>query len=154
MTHFIRDAEITDIEHLREVFRSASLSNENDRTLLQEHPEWLELSTEGLLDGRTRVAVGGNDDAPVAFATFVVIDGIAELEDLFVDPRWMRRGVGAALVEDMAARLNDLGFDSLEVTANPHARAFYECVGFVEDRIVDTQGYPAARMIRPTGSFD
>jgi hypothetical protein len=38
----------------------------------------------------------------------------------------------------------------LEVTANPHAMAFYEHMGFVATHLVDTQFYPAPRMRRPT----
>jgi hypothetical protein len=39
----------------------------------------------------------------------------------------------------------------LEVTANPHAMGFYEHMGFVADRIVDTEFYPAPRMFRQIG---
>ena len=147
----IRDAEMEDMADLRGVFRRSSLSNENDRGPLLEHPEWLVLSDTGVLEGRTRVALGG-DDAVVGFATYLISDGVAELEDLFVDPPWMRRGVGEALVLDISARLKELQFETLEVTANPHAMAFYEHLGFEEARIVDTQFYPAPRMRRPTGS--
>ena len=148
----IRDAVITDMDDLQGVFRRASLSNENDRVLLREHPEWLDLSDEGILQGRMRVAVG-DDGTVVGFATYVISDGIAELEDLFVDPQWMRKGVAAALVLDVSARLSDLHFERLEVTANPHAMAFYKHLGFVADRIVETSGYPAPRMSRPTSAL-
>jgi GNAT superfamily N-acetyltransferase len=94
-----------------------------------------------------------DDGTVVGFATYLIIDGVAEIEGLFVEPVWMRNAIGAALVTNVAARLNDLHFDTLEVTANPHAMAFYEHVGFVEDRIVGTQGYPASRMSRPTRSL-
>ena len=100
---------------------------------------------------RAAVVDGG---AVVGFATSRIIDGLAELEDLFVDPEWMRHGIGTALVVDIAARLHDLGVEWLEVTANPHALAFYEHLGFVGDRTVDTQGYPAPRMRRPTRPLD
>jgi GNAT superfamily N-acetyltransferase len=85
----------------------------------------------------------------VGFATYLISNGVAELEDLFVDPPWMRRGIGAALVMDLSARLNELDFEKLEVTANPHAMAFYEHLGFVEAGIVDTKFYPTPRMWRP-----
>jgi GNAT superfamily N-acetyltransferase len=149
----IRDAETTDMDDLRGVFRRASLSNENDRGLLREHPEWLVLSDQGVIEGRTRVAV---DDAGTVtgFATYLISDGVAELEDLFVDPPQMRQGIAAALVLDICARLHDLGFERLEVTANPHAMAFYERMEFVEVRTVDTSGYPASRISRPTGPAD
>jgi GNAT superfamily N-acetyltransferase len=152
MPFVIRDALITDMEDLQGVFRRASLSNENDRELLREHPEWLDLSAEGVLEGRMRVAVG-DEGTVTGFATYFISDGIAELEDLFVDPAWMRQGTALALVLDISARLDNLHFERLEVTANPHAMAFYEHLGFVEDRIVDTAGYPAPRMSRPTGAL-
>jgi ribosomal protein S18 acetylase RimI-like enzyme len=153
MQFLIRDAELTDMDDLQGVFRRASLSNENDRGLLQEHPEWLVLSDDGVLDGRVRVAVD-DDDTVVGFATYLIADGLAELVDLFVDPPSMRKGVASSLVRDIAARLNRLHFATLEVTANPHAMAFYEHLGFVETRVVDTAGYPASRMSRPTRSTD
>jgi ribosomal protein S18 acetylase RimI-like enzyme len=153
MPIFIRDADMTDMEDLQGVFRRASLSNEGDRGPLLEHPEWLVLSNNAVLEGRMRVAMGDHG-ALVGLATYLVSDGLAELEDLFVDPPWMRHGVGTALVVDISARLNELRFKTLEVTANPHAMAFYEHLGFVEVRIVDTQFYPAPRMIRPTRGID
>jgi ribosomal protein S18 acetylase RimI-like enzyme len=53
-------------------------------------------------------------------------------------------------VADVSGRLGDRHVDALEVTVNPHARAFYDRLGFVEVGIVDTPGYPASRMSRPT----
>jgi ribosomal protein S18 acetylase RimI-like enzyme len=88
------------------------------------------------------------------FATAQFSDGLAELEDLFVDPPRMRLGIGTALMMDISTRLNEPRFETLEVTANPHAIAFYRQLGFVEVRIVDTQGYPAHRMSRPTRPQD
>lgn len=151
MPFLIRDAELTDMHDLQGVFQRASLSNENDRGLLREHPEWLVLSDEGVHDGRMRVAVG-DDGSILGFATYQIAGGLAELEDLFVDPPWMRQGIASSLVRDISAQLRDLHFATLEVTANPHAMAFYTHLGFVEDRVVDTAGYPASRMSRRTSS--
>ena len=151
MSFLIRDAEITDLDYLQGVFQRASLSNENDRDLVLEHPEWLVLSHEAVMDRRMRVAVG-EDGTVAGFATYLITDDVAELEDLFVDPPWMRQGIGTALVLDISGRLDGLHFEKLEVTANPHAMEFYQTLGFVTDRIVDTLGYPAPRMSRPTRS--
>ena len=68
MPFVIRDASITELEDLPGVFRRAAVSNENDRALLREHPEWLELPDAGIRDGRTRVAAE-DDDAIAGFAT-------------------------------------------------------------------------------------
>jgi N-acetylglutamate synthase-like GNAT family acetyltransferase len=152
MPFLIRNAESTDMDDVQGVFRRASMSNENDRELLQEHPEWLTLSDLGVVEGRTRVAVDENGII-TGFATHLISDGVVELEDLFVDPPRMREGIAAALVLDICSRMHQLGFESLEVTANPHAMAFYEHVGFVANQTVDTAGYPAPRMSRTTSAL-
>ena len=72
--------------------------------------------------------------------------GVIELEDLFVDPPWMRQGVGRELVLDAIAIGRERSFDRLEVTANPHAQAFCKNMGFVTNHIVETDLYPAHRM--------
>jgi len=151
MPFLIRDAETTQLDELQGVFRRASLSNRNDRGLLRKHPDWLDLSDRGVREGRMRVAID-DDGAVLGFATHLISDGVAELEDLFVDPARMRQGIARALVLDVCARLHDLGFENLEVTANPHAREFYERMGFTELRIEATSGYPASRMSRSTSS--
>jgi GNAT superfamily N-acetyltransferase len=149
MSITIRDAIPVDLPNLEGVFRRASLSNGNDRDRLLEHSEWLALSDDGIREGRMRLAV---DEAGtvVGFATYLINNGVAELEDLFVDPPHMRRGIGEQLVLDILRRLRTLGFETLEVTANPHAMDFYEHMGFVADGVVDTEFYPAPRMQRLT----
>jgi GNAT superfamily N-acetyltransferase len=136
---------VTDLAQLQGAFQRASMSNENDRGPLGEHPEWLVLSDRAVTEGRMRVALEAHG-AAIGFATYLVAHGAVELEDLFVDPVWMRRGVAKALVLDLSARLQAMGFDTLEVTANPHAMAFYEHMGFVQSGIVDTDLYAAPRM--------
>jgi GNAT superfamily N-acetyltransferase len=131
---------------LRDVFRRSSLSNDDDRAKLLAHPEVFELSDEGANDGRTRVAeVGGR---VIGFATWVGTGDVTEIEDLFVDPDWMRGGVGRALVHDLIVLAQRRGVRRVEVTGNPHARAFYERVGFTYDHDVDTPLGPGLRMHR------
>jgi GNAT superfamily N-acetyltransferase len=144
----LRHASLFDLPELRSVFLRASMWNESDRPLLQEHPEWLELSDAAVKEGRTRVAVeqGG---VVVGFATYLISEGIAELEDLFVDPPHMRCGIGEALVIDISDQVRRMNYEMLEVTASSNAMAFYEYMGFEEDRLVDTEGGPALRMRRP-----
>jgi N-acetylglutamate synthase-like GNAT family acetyltransferase len=149
MSISIRDAVLEDAPEIEGVFRRASLSNENDRDLLLRHPEWLTLSDSGIREGRMRVAVDEHN-VVVGFATYLIVDGIAELEDLFVEPLQMRRRIGEALVLDISMRVRHLGLETLEVTANPHAMAFYRHMGFEGSHIIETEGYPASRMQRRT----
>ena len=129
---------------LRDVFRRSSLSNDDDRMNLLAHPEVLELSDEGVTDGRMRVAEA--DGRVIGFATWLGTGDVTEIEDLFVDPDWMRRGVGRALVQDLIGLARQRGVRRVEVTGNPHARAFYESVGFTHDHEVDTEFGPGLRM--------
>jgi ribosomal protein S18 acetylase RimI-like enzyme len=69
-----------------------------------------------------------------------------EIEDLFVDPKWMRQGIGRALVLDLIAIARGRGIGRVEVTANQHALAFYENAGFVVYREEATRFGPAPRM--------
>jgi GNAT superfamily N-acetyltransferase len=118
------------------VYRRASLSNAGDRDNLLAHPEYLVLGPEGLAEGRTYVAE--EDGAVVGFATWAQADGATELEDLFVDPPWRRRGIAAALVSRIVDVLRVRGVRCLEVTANPHAQGFYSAAGFIDYGTAET----------------
>jgi GNAT superfamily N-acetyltransferase len=140
----IRDAGPGDMTALRDVFRRSSLSNDDDRMKLLAHPDVLELSEHGVTDGRTRVADA--DGRVIGFATWLGAGDVTEIEDLFVHPDWMRRGVGRALVQDLISLAHGRGVRRVEVTGNPHARAFYERVGFTHDHEVETPLGPGLRM--------
>ena len=87
----VRQAEQADASALGDLFRRSSLSNAGDRASLLAHPDALEFSYEAVKEHCVRVAVV--DDRIVGFATVVATGRVGELEDLFVDPDWMRRGV-------------------------------------------------------------
>jgi GNAT superfamily N-acetyltransferase len=128
------------------VYRRASLSNAGDRDNLLAHPEYLVLGPDGLAERRTYVAE--EEGSLVGFATWLEADGVFELEDLFVDPGWRRRGIAAALVDRIAQVLRARGVQRLEVTANPHAMGFYRAAGFVDCGAADTVFGAAPRMVR------
>jgi GNAT superfamily N-acetyltransferase len=134
-----------DLPAASDVYRSASLSNAGDRENLLAHPEYLVLGREGLAGGRTYVAE--EDGALVGFATWLEAGGVFELEDLFVDPGWRRRGIAAALVGRIAEVLRARGVQRLEVTANPHAMGLYRAAGFVDCGTADTVLGTAPRMV-------
>jgi GNAT superfamily N-acetyltransferase len=141
----IRQAVPGDLDAVRGVFRRASLSNAGDRAALLANPEVLALPGDSIAEGRTRVAVD-EDGVIVGFATTLSVGRALELEDLFVEPRRMRQGVARRLVETLCVLAADLNADSLQVTANPHAMAFYEAMGFVPDGVAQTRFGPAPRM--------
>jgi GNAT superfamily N-acetyltransferase len=141
----IRLGALADLAAATEVYRSASLFNAGDRDNLLAHPEHLILGPEGLTEGRTHVAE--EDGALVGFATWIEADGAMELEDLFVHPGWMRRGIATALVNRIVDVLRARGVKRLEVTANPHALGFYSAVGFIDCGVAETDFGTAPRMV-------
>jgi GNAT superfamily N-acetyltransferase len=143
-TFVIRDAVPGDMGALGGVFRRASLSNEGDRGNLLAHPDFLELSDLAVTQGRTRAAVA--DGAIVGFATWLGTGDVLEVEDLFVDPEWMRKGIARALMLDLFAIARGRGVRRVEVTANQHALGFYTAVGFAAGNTVETTFGPGLRM--------
>jgi GNAT superfamily N-acetyltransferase len=141
----IRLGVLADLSAASDVYRSASLSNTDDRDNLLAHPEHLTLRPERLAEGRTQVAE--EDGTVVGFATWIEAGGIFELEDLFVDPGWMRRGIATALVSRIVDVLRVRGVERLEVTANPHALGFYSAVGFIACGVAETDFGAAPRMV-------
>ena len=82
----------------------------------------------------------------VGFATWAEAAGVTDLEDLFVDPDYRRRGLAMALVGRIAEVLQARGVQRLEVTANPHAMEFYRAAGFTDCGVAETNFGSAARM--------
>jgi GNAT superfamily N-acetyltransferase len=141
----IRQGVPADLPVLRDLYRRASLSNAGNVGALLEHPEALILTDEGIRAGRSRVAISTSDRI-VGFATTIRAGRVLELEDLFVDPEWMRRAVGSHLLHDVAAMAEREHVQRVEVTANPHALAFYEGAGFLHDGEAQTRFGAGLRM--------
>ena len=141
----IRIGTSADLPAASSVYRRASLSNDGDRDNLLAHPEYLILGPDGLAEGRTHVAE--EDGTVVGFATWSEASGVTDLEDLFVDPDYRRRGIATALVRRIAEVLRARGTERLEVTANPHAMEFYRSAGFTDFGVARTEFGDGARMV-------
>jgi GNAT superfamily N-acetyltransferase len=142
----IRAGRPGDTGAMEGVFRRASLSNAGDRAALLAHPEALRLSEDLVGRGRARVATLA-DGTILGFAsTRPTQAATLELDDLFVEPAWMRHGVARALIHAIGAQAAVEGVTRVEVTANEHALGFYRAVGFVVDGPADTEFGPGLRM--------
>ncbi len=140
----VRTAVAADLAELRRVYRAASLSNPGDAPGLLENPEFLDFAGDGIPAGRTRLmeAEVNGARAVLGFSTLAIgSDGELELDDLFVDPRFRRRGVARDLIADAIVSAKSGGYRRLAVIANPHAADFYAAVGFVGgDRVATALG--------------
>jgi GNAT superfamily N-acetyltransferase len=143
----IRPAKATEAVALEALQRRSSDVWATYRAQLAAHPDAIELPQAFIDAGWVRVAVS-DGDTPLGFSVVIPGDrGIHDLDGLFVDPDYMGRGVGRALVEDAAARASASGASSIDVIAGP-ARGFYERLGFGVIATAETRFGSAVRMRR------
>jgi GNAT superfamily N-acetyltransferase len=139
----IRGAAPSEREALTDLHRRSSYVWEEDRAALDAHPEVFGVDADALEERRVRVAVD-DGGALLGFATAAPRpDGTIELEDLFVAPELMRRGIGRALVRDAQAHA---GARRMTVVAGARTVPFYERLDFVVGEPVPTRFGPAVRM--------
>jgi len=144
----IRSAGLVEHDALCRLHRASSMIWEEDRDTLEAHPDAFGVPVRAIAEGRVRVALGTEGELR-GFS--VVADGgagICVLDDLFVDPEILRRGVGRALVEDAAARASAAGSRAMTVIAHPRNFPFYESVSFQPHEPAATRFGPATRMRR------
>ena len=65
----------------------------------------------------------------VGWSSLIPRGDVGWLEDLWVEPAWMGRGVGARLFRATAAEARSVGATVLEWEAEPNAIGFYEKMG-------------------------
>lgn len=142
----IRTARTGEVEALEDVMRRASLEWQDYRDDLRAHPEVIDVPLHDIDAGNVRVAAGSVRVVGFHVLTAGRAGHAAELDGLFVDPAFWRRGIGRALVDDAVALARSRGCQRIEVTANPRAVEFYVKLGFIDDGVVGTQFGPGLRM--------
>jgi GNAT superfamily N-acetyltransferase len=138
----IRDALPGEAAALAEVQLRASSVWESDRALLAAHPDLIEPPEEAVATGRVRVAVDAAGRL-LGFCVVVLTAEAVEIDDLFVEPSAMGRGIGRSLVDDAVLRA---GSWPVEATVNANAVGFYERLGFQTCGEAETIFGPAPRM--------
>jgi GNAT superfamily N-acetyltransferase len=143
----IRPATDHERRALEALQRRASLHSGRWAEQLRAHPDAIELPPEQIERGLVRVAE--QEGAIVGFATLLPpLDGVCELDAIFVEPVLMGTGIGRSLIDDVMAIARRAGAIAVEVVANPDAWAFYERVGFSGDDEVATRFGAGRRMRR------
>ena len=141
----IRLGTPADLVALTGIYRRASLSNPGDRDRLLAHPEYLVLEPDGLTEGRTHVAE--ENGSVVGFATWAETDnGCMELEDLFVDPKWMRRGIATGPRELRLRRPPVTGCSHPRSHGQPRRAGVLRAVGFIDIGVTQTAFGSAPQM--------
>jgi len=130
IVHRIRDARPAEAAALASLQRRSSDVWEDSRALLAAHPGVIEPPHRAIAEGRVRVAVD-RSRRRLGFSVVLAKEGDrVELDDLFVEPDAMGRGVGRLLVADVVSRAAAAQATCIEVTANPNVVGFYERLDF------------------------
>jgi ribosomal protein S18 acetylase RimI-like enzyme len=84
------------------------------------------------------------NDAPIAFYTLLEKDGSAWLENLWVSPGWIGKGLGKKLFVHALELSRRRGFKILQLEADPNAAGFYEKMGMYQigERRSELEGQP------------
>lgn len=141
----IRMARPEEREVLEALQRRASLALGEYNEQLEAEPDAVHLPLEQIERGE--VIVAELDDRLAGFAAVIIDDDVAELDGLFVDPSYWRKGIGSALVDVAVHEARRQGL-AMMVIANPSAREFYEKCGFAVEGEAETRFGPALRMSR------
>ena len=73
--------------------------------------------------------VAEEEGRAVGFASLIPQGEVAVLDDLWIEPAWIGRGVGSELFRACAAQAREVGARRLEWEAEPNAVGFYERMG-------------------------
>jgi ribosomal protein S18 acetylase RimI-like enzyme len=123
----IRRAQPTEAAGLSELALRSKAHWGYDDAFLEACRDVLTLSPADVEAGA--VFVAEFDGAPAGFYRLGGGPPEAELEDLWVDPETMGRGVGSALLAHAAASARKRGCTSVLVESDPHAEGFYRSQG-------------------------
>ncbi len=101
----------------------------------------LTLAPQSIARGRTvGMEING---ALVGYTRLIPREGdTIELEDLFVDAPFLRRGYGLALFEEARAYARDAGFATMRIVADPNAAGFYAARGAAQVGILESTLVP------------
>lgn len=138
----IRYAVPEDAEALSQVALSAKAHWGYPEKLMQAWTPELTFSPEYFNDNESWIAIV--DDRPVAFYTLQDRAGTAWIENLWVLPNYIGKGVGRQLFLHALSRAHELGYKTLQLEADPNAAAFYEKMGMskVSERHTKVDGQP------------
>lgn len=112
---------------MREIARAAKAHWGYDEEWVRGWAARGDFSPEALTAKPVLVAEAGG--RAVGFAALIPAGELCVLDDLWIEPEWIGRGVGTQLFRACADRARDLGAERLEWEADPHAVGFYERMG-------------------------
>jgi N-acetylglutamate synthase-like GNAT family acetyltransferase len=125
---FVRPAWTDEGPALSELALEAKAHWGYDAEFMARCRDELTITSRKIAKFRIRVAEINGERA--GFSAMGVVERMADVEDLFVAPRFMGVGVGHCLMQDMLDHARRHGIQFVQVEADPNATGFYEREGF------------------------
>lgn len=123
-------ARALDAERLTEIALTAKAHWGYSQAFMDACREELTITPARIASERIMVATDGPEIAGFLSLVQAPGDGFAEVEDLFIAPDHMGRGLGQALMNEALAHARETHVSRIEVDADPNAVGFYEACGF------------------------
>jgi len=138
----IRYAVPDDAEVLSEIAIKAKAHWGYPENLMQVWMPTLTFNSEYFIENESWVAEV--DNQPIAFYTLQDKAGTAWIENLWVLPEYIGKGVGRRLFLHALSQARELGYKTLQLEADPNAAGFYEKMGMskIGERRSDVDGQP------------
>jgi GNAT superfamily N-acetyltransferase len=73
-----------------------------------------------------------HDNQPISFYTLEEKDGNGWIENLWVLPKYIGKGIGRQLFVHALSRARELGYSKLQLASDPNAVGFYEKIGMIK----------------------
>jgi GNAT superfamily N-acetyltransferase len=123
----IRAADPGEAERLREIAFASKSYWGYDLEQVRQWASGLDFSRATLR--KKEFYVAEEDGRIVGWSAVIAQGDVCWLDDLWIEPNWMRRGIGTCLFEHAAKRGRQLGAVRMEWEAERHALGFYDKMG-------------------------
>jgi ribosomal protein S18 acetylase RimI-like enzyme len=138
----IRHADPNEADILTRIARSAKAHWGYPESWMEIWKPQLTFGPEYFVENESRVAVVG--ETPIGFYTLQEKNGNAWIEDLWVLPEYIGKGIGRMLFLHAADLSRQRGYKTLQLESDPNAIGFYEKMGLykIGERHSEVGGYP------------
>lgn len=147
----IRAARSDEAEALTALARRSKASWGYPAELMERFAPDLVIGADAIARGEVRV-VEDDAGAVLGVARLSLTGEVAVLEDLWIEPAAMGRGLGRRLWEDAVERARRAGAIAIELDADPYAKPFYDRMGAVQ--VGETPSTRVAGRSLPRMRFD
>jgi len=130
VVHSIVEAKSCDAAQLSNLAMRSKAIWGYDASFMQACEKELSYSAENILAPNYHFYVAKKQNDVLGFyALQALSETQAELEALFVEPEWIGKGIGRALIQHAIGFTKNQGWNSLIIQGDPHAENFYRAAG-------------------------